>query len=132
MWKKQLDAYICCNASSGKIKWGAKVAHFNESCRYTRNFIQEVCAPPKLFNVPSTGRTCQTPLPLANRIKKQPRYFSDARNVVLYYFGTWRAERTRFITTRPRSFSPILPVFLPFSFLLFLLPFFSFLSFKNR
>lgn len=69
----------------------------------------------------------------ANRVKKQARYLSGARNVVLYYFGTWRAERTRFITTRPRSFSPILSVFLPLLFpsfpsSFFLFPFFF--SFK--
>lgn len=138
MWKKQLDAYVCCNASTGKIKRGAKVAHFNESCRYTRNFVQEVCAPPKLFNVPSTERTSQTSLPpsLCKSSKKAASLFvgrAKRSSVLLWHVASrtnaiYYHSSTIFFSYSLR-FSPLLFPSFPSSFFFL---FFLFLSFKNR
>lgn len=139
MWKKQLDAYVCCNASTGKIKRGAKVAHFNEGCRYTRNFVQEVCAPPKLFNVPSTERTSQTPLPfsLCKSSKKTASLFvgrAKRSSVLLWHVASrtnaiYYHSSTIFFSYSLR-FSPLLFPSFPSSFFLFPF-FFSFKALKT-
>lgn len=117
---------------TGKIKRGAKVAHFNESCLYTRNFVQEVCAPPKLFNVSSTERTCQTSprLSLCKPNKKTASLFvgrAKRSSVLLWHV----ASRTNAIYYHSSMiffsyslrFSPLPFPSFPSSFSLF--PFFS-------